>query len=287
MQVLDRFSLEDIIATFVGWTATALPNTIATLLILLGGLIVSSWLARRTRRVIEENPQIDNTFAGTLSSIVRYAAVFVVLIAALSQLGFETTSLLAALGAIGLAIGLALQGTLANIAAGIMLLWLRPFRVGDVIDGGGATGKVHDVGLFATELHTFDGLFEFVPNSELWARHITNYSRLPQRMVDLTFGISYTDDIGQAQRLLLDLAKSDTRVLDHPTEAFTFVSSLDDSCVTLALRVWVTNDNYWAVKRTLTENAKARLEQAGLSIPFPQLDVHGLPSPNADQGRNH
>jgi small conductance mechanosensitive channel len=127
-------------------------------------------------------------------------------VAVLGQLGIQTTSILAALGAAGLAIGLAMQGTLSNIAAGLMLLWLRPFRVGDYIDTGSVAGKVKEVGLFATEMHSWDGIFLFVPNSELWNKRIMNYSRLPTRLVDLAFGVAYEDNLARGQQVLLALA---------------------------------------------------------------------------------
>lgn len=281
MQTLIEKNAQSFLADLMTWTAQALPNVIAALLILLIGLMMSSWSARFVRKTIENHPHMDNTFAGTLSSLVRYAIVFIVLIATLSQLGFETTSLLAALGAIGLAIGLALQGTISNIAAGFMLLWLRPFRVGDFIDGGGVSGTVRDVGLFATELHTFDGIYQFVPNSELWNKRITNYSRLPKRMVDITFGISYDDDTARAQELLLELVGGDARILMDPSPPLTFVSSLDDSSVSVGLRVWVATSDYWPVRRALTENGKIKLEAAGMTIPFPQLDIHPQTTPVA------
>lgn len=283
MQSLMEKNAQNFLTDLAAWVAQALPNLVAASLILLVGLFVASWAARFVRKTIEEHPRMDATFAGTLSSIVRYAIVFIVVIATLSQLGFQTTSLLAALGAIGLAIGLALQGTISNIAAGFMLLWLRPFRVGDFIDGGGVSGTVHEVGLFASELHTFDGIYHFVPNSELWNKHITNYSRLPKRMVDLTFAIAYDDDTAKAQEVLLQLADSDERVLDDPSPPISFVSSLDDSSVSVGLRVWVATGDYWPVRRAFTETGKTKIEGAGMTIPFPQLDIHTQATPAAAQ----
>jgi small conductance mechanosensitive channel len=256
------------------WSANALPNLIAAILILIVGLLLASWVGRLVKRTVENHPRMDNTFAATLSSIARYAIILIVLVATLSQLGFQTTSLIAALGAIGLAIGLALQGTLANIAAGFMLLWLRPFRVGDVIEGGGITGTVREVGLFASELHTYDGVYHFVPNSELWNKRIANYTRLKTRMVDLSFGVSYDDDISAAQQILIALAVSDERIIDEPVKPIAFVSSLDDSSVTIGLRAWVASQDYWPTRRSLTEHGKLELEKAGLTIPFPQIDIH-------------
>jgi small conductance mechanosensitive channel len=206
-------------------------------------------------------------------SIVRYAILIVILVAALGQLGVQTTSILAVLGAAGLAIGLAMQGTLANIAAGMMLLWLRPFRVGDYIETGSLAGTVKDVGLFATELHSWDGLYQFVPNAQLWNTRITNFTRLPTRLVDLRFGVGYGDDLAKGQQVLLQLASGDARVHAEPPPQV-FVNALGDSAVELALRFWGANTDYWPLRRELTERGKLALEDAGLSIPFPQRDVH-------------
>jgi small conductance mechanosensitive channel len=205
-----------------------------------------------------------------------------VLVAALGQIGVQTTSILAAFGALAIAIGLAMQGTLSNIAAGIMLVWLRPFRVGDYIEAGSSAGIVMEVGLFATELRTFDGLFMFVPNSAIWNTPLKNHTRLPTRMVDLQFGVSYSDDIAKGLRVLLELGKSDPRVDAHP-EPLVFVNELADSAVVLSLRVWTATDQYWPVRRQLTERGKAALEAAGLSIPFPQRDVHLYPAASEPQ----
>lgn len=266
---------QDFLPKLTAWAAQALPNVIAAVLFLMIGLYLASWAGRITRRAVENSSKMDNTFAGSLSSIVKYTVGLIAVVATLSQLGFETTSLIAALGAVGLTIGLALQATLANIAAGFMLLWLRPFRVGDYVEGGnGVAGTVREVGLFASELHSFDGVYQFVPNSELWNKRITNYSRLPTRMTDLRFGVAYEDDVARAQEILLETANADSRVLRVPSPPIAFVSSLDDSCVTIGLRAWVSTADYWPARRALTENAKRALEGAGMTIPFPQLDVH-------------
>ncbi|NJM33568.1 MAG: mechanosensitive ion channel family protein [Rhodomicrobium sp.] len=185
----------------------------------------------------------------------------------------QTTSILAALGAAGLAIGLALQGTLSNVAAGFMLLWLRPFKVGDYIDADGIAGTVKQVGLFNTELHSWDGIFQFVPNAELWNKRVTNYTRLPTRLLELKYGIAYDDDVATAKAALKEMIGGDRRVLDQP-EPQILIYELGDSAVVLAIRVWVTTGDYWAARWALTEAGKSRLEAAGISIPFPQRDVH-------------
>jgi small conductance mechanosensitive channel len=249
---------------------------------LIAGWWAAFWAQRALGRVLDS--RVDVTLRGVILSLVRYAILVVVMVAALGQLGIQTTSVFAALGAIGLAIGLALQGTLANVAAGFMLLWLRPFKVGDYIDAGGIAGTLREVGIFASQIHTWDGIFQFVPNAELWNKRVINYSRLPTRLVDLKFGIAYDNSIAKARDVLMKIAASDERVHGDP-EPLVFVAELGDSAVMLGLRVWANTSDYWVVRRALTERAKLELEKAGLTIPFPQRDVHvhGAPVNGARQ----
>jgi small conductance mechanosensitive channel len=272
------------LSALAAWAAIAVPHFIGALAL----LVVGWWLAGRAERavcvVLDRQSRIDLTLRGMLSSLVRYSILIVVVIAVLGQLGIQTTSILAALGAAGLAIGLAMQGTLSNIAAGLMLLWLRPFRVGDYIDTGTVAGTVKDVGLFATEMHSWDGLYQFVPNSELWNKRIVNMSRLPTRLVDLKFGVAYGDDLAKGQEVLLKLAAEDDRVLAEPAPSV-FVGDLGDSTVVLGLRVWTATVNYWALRCALIERGKAALEDAGLSLPFPQRDLHLIDAPDGIMGK--
>jgi len=255
------------------WVATALPNLLAGLFLLVAGWWLAAWAQRGVDRILDGQGRIDLTLRSVISSLVRYAILAVVLVAALGQLGIQTTSVLAALGAIGLAIGLAMQGTLANVAAGLMLLWLRPFKVGDYIEAGGIAGTLKEVGIFACQIHTWDGIFQFVPNAELWNKRLINYSRLPTRLVDLKFGIAYDDSMDKGRDVLLELAGGDERV--HPDPApQVFVDELADSAVVLRLRVWADTSEYWPLRRALTKQGKQALEAAGLTIPFPQRDLH-------------
>lgn len=272
------------LSELAAWAAITVPNLAIAVLIFVAGWWLAGRAQRSVSKLIEVQPNIDSTLRGIISSLVRYAIITVVLVVVLEQAGVHTTSIVAALGAVAIAIGLAMQGTLSNIAAGIMLVWLRPFRVGDYIEAGSSAGTVTDVGLFASELRTFDGIFLFVPNSELWNTRIINYTRLSTRMVDLKFGVAYADDIAKGLRVLLELGKSDARVHAEP-EALVFVDELSDSAVVLSLRVWVATSEYWPVRRELTERGKAALEAAGLSIPFPQRDVHIFETPAAPERR--
>ena len=285
---MDAVQVTEDVGTFLtalaAWAAVAVPHFIGAMAV----LVVGWWLAGRAERavcrVLDSQTRIDRTLSGVLSSIVRYGILALVIIAVLGQLGIQTTSILAALGAVGLAIGLAMQGTLSNIAAGVMLLWLRPFRVGDYIDtgGGGAAGTVKEVGLFATELHSWDGIYQFVPNAELWNKRIINYSRLPTRLVDLKFGVHYGDDLAKGQQALLELAAGDERTLADPPPQV-FVDAIADSAVMLRLRVWTANSDYWPLIRSLTERGKAALEAAGLSLPYRQSELHIKKEPTAEK----
>jgi small conductance mechanosensitive channel len=257
----------------VTWAAVALPRFAGAIALLVVGWWFASRAQRGTARVLAGQVHVDPTLRGVIASLVRYSILIVVVVAVLAQIGIQTTSILAALGAAGLAIGLAIQGTLSNIAAGMMLLWLRPFRVGDYIDSGSAAGTVHELGLFATELYSWDGIYQFVPNSELWNKKLINYSRLPTRLNDLAFGVDYSDDLDKALETLLATAAADKRVLADPAPV-AFVDQLGDSAVLLRLRVWSSNADYWDVRRALTKTGKVALEAAGLSIPFPQQDLH-------------
>ncbi|MCB1478745.1 MAG: mechanosensitive ion channel [Rhodobiaceae bacterium] len=248
-------------------------SVVGALLILVLGLMAASWLSRLTRSALERTGRIDATLTSFLSKIVKYAVWVLVFVTVLSEFGVKTTSILAALGAAGLAIGLALQGTLSNIAAGIMILILRPFNTGEYIEVDGIAGTVEEIGLFSTQLKRSDGLFLMVPNSKLWGASVLNYSRNPTRRFELVVGIDYGDDMKQAREILLELAKADSRVLENPAPV-SFVKSLDDSSVGIALRAWIGSADYLATTWDLTEEAKSRFDKAGISIPFPQLDIN-------------
>ena len=268
----------------LSWATVAIPRVVGALLLLVVGWVVANRANYGIRRLLARQDRIDPTLSGLIASLVRYTILIVILVAVLGQLGIQTTSILAALGAAGLAVGLALQGTLSNIAAGMMLLWLRPFKVGDYIDSGSVAGTVVELGLFASELHSWDGIYQFVPNSELWNKRIINYSRLSTRLVDLAFGVSYDDDLAKGQEVLRKLAGDDERVASDPAPQ-TFVDELGDSAVVLRLRVWAANTDYWTLRRALTERGKTVLEAAGLSIPFPQRDLHIKDAPEEAFGK--
>jgi small conductance mechanosensitive channel len=261
-------------AAFLWSTALELgPRVLAALAILAIGYIVARLAGDWARRIVVGTSRIDSTVAPVASATLRYAILIFVVVAALGQLGVQTTSVLAILGAAGLAIGLALQGTLSNIAAGIMLLWLRPFKEGDYIETGSAAGTVREIGLFATRIDTYDGIYRFVPNASLWNTPVFNYTRNPSRMTDIAIGIGYGSDIDKARQVMLELARSDSRVRSDPAPDV-FVDNLGDSAVVLRYRVWIDTANFWPVQRALIEEAKRRLDAAGIEIPFPQRVMH-------------
>jgi len=247
-------------------------DILGALLILIIGWIFAGWARRLTLKAILKIPKVDNTVGPIAANFVKYAILAFVIVAVLAQFGVETTSILAVFGAAGLAIGLALQGTLSNIAAGIMLLVLRPFSVGDYVDAGGISGTIAEIGLFTTQLKTPAGLAISAPNSSLWGSTIINYSRNPQRRVDLVVGVSYADDIDGAMAEMLALMESDARMLKDPAPQV-FVTALADSSVNMTLRCWVNTPDYWQTLCDLTRNAKVRLDEKGYSIPFPQRDL--------------
>jgi small conductance mechanosensitive channel len=252
-------------ATLWTWATEFLPRFGVAVLILIAGFAVARWASRLTQLTIERSRHIDPTLEPIAATGVRYAILIVVVIAALGQIGVQTTSLLTVLGAAGLAIGLALQGTLANIAAGIMLLYLRPFRADDTIETPVILGKVREIGLFATHLETLDGLFYFVPNSMLWNVPLKNQTRNPRRLAIIQLSVSYQADLAEARRVLEEVAKEDARVLTDPPPTVSVESYLDNRVV-IALRAWTATQDFAEVQRALAEAAKSRLQAAGIKL---------------------
>jgi small conductance mechanosensitive channel len=248
-------------------------DVLGALAILIVGSMVAGWARRRVLRVLNRAPRVDETLKPVIASIVRYGILVLVLIAVLAQFGIQTTSIIALLATAGLALGLALQGTLQNIAAGIMLLFLRPFRVGDYIDAEGLSGTIEEIGLFTTHMRTSNGIYLEVPNAKIWNRAILNYSRVEARRLSVVVGISYGDDIDNAQAVLLELMTSDSRVNAEPAPQV-LVKELSDSSVNLDLRCWAAAGDYWGLLCDLNKAVKQRLDAEGITIPFPQRDVH-------------
>ena len=265
------------------WTAAFLPRFVAAVLILLVGSLIARWLSRAIFNATGRTAHIDATVRPILAAIVRYSILILVFIAALSQIGVQTASLFAVLGAAGIAIGLALQGTLSNIAAGLMLLWLRPFHVGDFIEVNGMAGTVREIGLFVCHLETFDGIFLFAPNSTIWNQALRNHTRNTGRLVSIDITVPAKADIDHAREILLAMARRDRRVLKRP-QPRVFVESLTGAGLLLNLRVWATHENVGEVQRVIVEEAKAELDSAGIDTLHPQQVVRVIP-PDSDPSR--
>lgn len=276
MQIAELFSVSS------EWLITNAISLATGIVVLIGGWTLSRTLAHAVRRLLPRTHAFDETIAPMLSQVVRYGILVITIVIVLAQFGVQTTSILAILGAAGLAIALALQGTLANIAAGVMLIWLRPIAVGEYVDGEGLAGTVVEVGLFGIRLRTADGIYVFAPNSKLWAAAITNYSREPRRRLDTKVGISYDADIAKARKVLLEIARDD-RVLADPAPAV-YVAALGASSVDMLLRCWVKTADYWDVLYEFNERAKLGLDHAGVEIPFNKLDVNILTTPDNSAG---
>ena len=208
-----------------------------------------------------------------LGSITYAILLIAVVLAAVDSLGVNVTSLLAIMGAAGLAVGLAMKDSLSNFAAGVMIVIFRPFKTGDFITASGVSGVVDEIGLFATLMHTGDNQRIIVPNSGILGSNITNTSALPTRRIDLVFGIGYDDNIGQARDIMLAVIEADERILKDPAPLIA-VAELGDSSVNLNVRPWVNSADYWAVRYELLETIKIKFDEAGISIPYPQRDVH-------------
>jgi len=245
---------------------------IGAIIVLFVGRIVAGWARRLTRKALER-AEVDPTLVPFIAKLVYYLLLAFVVIAVLGVFGVQTASLVAVLGAAGLAVGLALQGTLSNFAAGVMLLFFRPFKVGDFIDAGGTTGTVEEIGVFATTMKSPDNVKIVVPNSQVYGQTIKNFNGFDTRRIDLVIGISYDDDISKAIDTIRSVVSADQRVLAEP-ETMIAVSNLGDSSVDLVVRPWCAGSDYWPLRFDLTRKIKEDLEAAGCSIPYPQTDVH-------------
>jgi small conductance mechanosensitive channel len=244
-------------------------GAIATLII---GIWIARLLSKSLGKVLNKR-EVDPTLVKFLVSLAKIGLVTFVIISAASQVGIQTASFVAIIGAAGLAIGFALQGSLSNLAAGVMLIIFKPVKVGDYIEGGGAAGSVESVGIFITTLLTPDNKVVYIPNSTLTGGNITNYSAKDTRRVDMVFGIGYSDDIDKAKKVIDEVLSADARVLKDPAPQIV-VSELADSSVNFNVRPWVKTADYWGLYFDTTETIKKKFDEQNISIPFPQRDVH-------------
>ena len=265
------FSSIDSVTVLLEQAVPAMVNILAGI----GTLIIGFWLSGRAAKFIRVQTgkisRVDPTLSPILASIARYAGLILTFVVALGQFGIQTTSIIAVLGAAGLAIGLALQGTLSNVAAGIMLLLLRPFGVGDWIEANGISGTVREIGLFATQIDTFENVYISVPNSSIWSSIIINHSRHDVRRMDIDIGIGYESDLDVAEQALMSLCE-DERIQKTPAPVF-LVVAYGDSAITVRLRLYAKYSDYFQLNWDLNRRLKGTLDTHNIEIPFPQLVV--------------
>ena len=265
------FSSIDSVTVLLEQAVPAMVNILAGI----GTLIIGFWLSSRAAKFIRVQTgkisRVDPTLSPILASIARYAGLILTFVVALGQFGIQTTSIIAVLGAAGLAIGLALQGTLSNVAAGIMLLLLRPFGVGDWIEANGISGTVREIGLFATQIDTFENVYISVPNSSIWSSIIINHSRHDERRMDIDIGIGYESDLDVAEQALMSLCE-DERIQKTPAPVF-LVVAYGDSAITVRLRLYAKYSDYFQLNWDLNRRLKGTLDTHNIEIPFPQLVV--------------
>lgn len=277
-KILDPRYLSELIEKYaIPWSI----NIAMALIIFFVGRIVSKILINVFRRLMARS-RFDQMIIDFLASILGAVLLLFVIIASLDQLGVDTTSMVAILGAAGLAIGLALQGSLKNFAAGVLLLVFRPFKAGDFIEAAGTSGTVKNITIFNTIMTSVDNKQIIVPNGSIYEDNIVNYSTNPIRRIDMVFGIGYESDLRKAKQILEELVAADERILEDPAPRIA-VDALADSSVNFMVRPWVPTAEYLNVKTAFTEAVKLRFDQENISIPFPQMDVHMLREPRNDE----
>ncbi len=276
---MDELQLEDLDVTKIDVSGLidtyVIPwglNIIFALLIFIVGKYLVGVITRLVKKLMGK-AHMDTILVNFIGSIIKTVLLLFVVIAALDQLGVNTTSLIALIGAAGLAIGLALQGSLQNLASGVMLIVFRPFRDGDFVEAGGTMGVVEEIGIFTTKMRTGDNKEVIVPNGQIFGGIITNYSKRDTRRVDMVFGISYDDDIRKAKEIINGIIQADERVLKDPAP-LVVVGELGDSSVNFNVRPWVKSGDYWPLYFDLNEKIKMAFDDNGITIPFPQMDVH-------------
>ncbi|MBN1848312.1 MAG: mechanosensitive ion channel [Deltaproteobacteria bacterium] len=264
--------MEQVIGKLQEWIALYGLKVIAAIAILVIGRFAAIGVRALVRRVLEKS-RLDATLVTFVASVSYVAMMAFIMIAALGQLGVQTASFVAVLGAAGLAVGLALQGSLANFAAGVLMMIFRPFKIGDYIEAGGTAGMVEEIGIFTTELKSPDNKKIILPNAKVTGDNIVNYSAKDQRRIDIVAGVSYHDDLDKVRTVLEQILSEDERILKDPAPTIG-VLELADSSVNLAVRPWVQTADYWNVFFAVQEKIKKRFDAEGISIPFPQQDVY-------------
>jgi len=266
---LNNIDIQQLIETYV------LPwgiNIILALAIFIVGKFVANMLTNLARKLLVK-AKVDNILVQFIASIIKTVLLLFVVIASVDQLGVDTTSMIALIGAAGLAIGLALQGTLQNLASGVMLIIFRPFKDGDFIEAAGVSGVVEQIGIFSITMRTGDNREIIIPNGSVYGGTITNNSRRSTRRVDMVFGIGYDDDLLKAKEIINRILSEDERILDDPAPTVA-VAELADSSVNFNVRPWCATSDYWGVYADVHEKIKLTFDAEGISIPYPQIDIH-------------
>jgi small conductance mechanosensitive channel len=269
---MQNFDVTSLIPLITSLVTTWGLKLIGAVILLVVGRMAAGWVRRGVRKVLERST-LDRTLVPFLSGLVYYLVLAFVMVAVLGMVGIQHASLVAVFGAAGLAVGLALQGTLSHFAAGVMLLVFRPFRVGDFVEVSGQAGSVQAIGLFSTVLNTPDNVQITIPNSNVFGNTVKNYAANDTRRIDLVIGVSYDDDLEVASQTIRSVLDGDSRVLADP-QPMVAVSELGDSSVNFVVRPWCRRQDYWDLRCALVRTLKIRIEAAGCSFPYPQQDVH-------------
>jgi small conductance mechanosensitive channel len=254
------------------WMATSGPNILYALIILVVGRWLIKWVTHLIQRALQRTG-MDATLVHFLEKLIYYTLLITVILAAVDQIGIKTTSFLAILGAAGLAVGLALKDSLANFASGVMLILFRPFKVGDAVTAAGISGTVVRIDIFSSVIHTWDNQKVIIPNGRITSDIITNINANPTRRIDLVIGIGYDDNVGEAKTLLEQLVQAEQRILADPPPTVA-LAEFGDSSINLVVRPWVRTAEYWSVRFDLMEKIKHAFDDRGITIPYPQRDVH-------------
>ncbi|MBU4565559.1 MAG: mechanosensitive ion channel [Desulfarculus sp.] len=277
--------MESILEQAKLWLAHYGMQVVGAIAILVLGILAAKAFTKIFRKVLRR-AKIDETLVSFGGNMLQFVMIMLVVIAALSRLGFQTSSLIAMMGAAALAVGLSLQSNLSNLAAGVLILIFRPFRLGEMVEMGGILGKVEEITIMVTKLRMVDGKLAIMPNTKAFNDKLINFTAAKKRRVDLVIGIGYGDDIKKAKDILQRLVEEDPRVLKEPKPSI-IVLNLGDSSVDIGVRPWTKNTDWWAVKCDLTEKIKLTFDAEGINIPYPQRDVHLYPtagSGNSSQG---
>lgn len=274
LEKVEQYFSDETLTMVYAWIIDTGVNILIAAIILIIGFWIAGRIFRLVRGIGQRHQNLDSSLFGFLGTLARYAVITFTIIMVLERFGVETTSLVAIIGAAGLAIGLALQGTLSNLAAGIMLLFFRPFKVGDYINVSGHEGSVIEICLFTTELATPDNSKVIMPNNEIWGSPITNNSAYEKRRLDLYFGVAYDSDLGRVEAILEEIVAQEPRYIDTPAKPLIKARTLNDSSIDFLVRAWCSTSDYWGLTFDMPRKVKERFDAEGIGIPFPTRMIY-------------